>query len=681
MKIILPVILLTGILLTMIFALLFTSKFRRQISLLTTAANITGKGNFDYRVPIISKDEIGELGITFNKMISEISNKGKIEKEYAEFITIINQNITLKNLSNAVLHKILEATKLKFGSIYLSEENSLRTIASIGLGDEATENIEKKQIYKNVIDNKEIIEMTFDKNFPVVRSSLIEIQIRYILIVPVVSGNELIGIIELASETIPPNSPGEILNRFIHQFAIGLRNAVSYEKLSNLVDELKQLNEDYQVQNIQIKGKNEELVRLHKELQAKAEELEEERRKAVELTYVKSQFLASMSHELKTPLNSIIGLSELTEKDSSAQQKTKDRVRIVLRNSKKLLSMINNILEFSKIESGKYELSEQNFLLSELLADIYTSSEILSGEKQLPLSVKLNYNKNLLIKTDRSKLEHILLNLVSNAIKFTDAGTVSLTTEKINATDLIFKVTDTGIGISEENQKIIFDEFKQLQSGNNRKYSGAGLGLALCNRYADLLKGKLAVKSEESLGTTFSLLLPHVIVDEVEFILKDQFEMTSHRFGGSHFVKLDRGNESGNDSEVNLGEFPKILIVDDDKDTLYTVGEVLHGLGFELYYATNGIECLKQLENLKPDLILLDIMMPEMDGFETINKIRSNSLWKNFLVYALTAHAMLDDKYIIEGSGFDDLITKPLDSTSLQIKVKQAIINNQKNKL
>lgn len=685
MKLIIPVVLFTGTMLAMIFTLLFTTKFRKQISLLTEAADITAKGNLDYRVPIISKDELGELGSTFNNMISDISANEKIEKEYAEFITIINQNITLKKLSNAVLKKILEVTKLKFGAIYLVDKTQLRTMAAIGLNNDFAESLGQQQIYKDIIDNREVVEMQFNQNYPVIRSSLVEIQIQYLLILPVISGNELIGIIELASEFKPETSPKDKLYRIIEQFAIGLRNAVSYEKMSNLVEELQQLNEDYQKQNLQMKGKNEELVKLHNELQMKAKELEEEKRKAVELTHVKSQFLASMSHELKTPLNSIIGLSELTERDSSTISKTRDRVKIVLRNSKKLLSMINNILEFSKIESGKYELNEQKFLITEFLGDLYTSSEILAGEKQLRLSVKLNYTKNLLVRTDRVKLDHILLNLISNAIKFTDKGSVSVMVEKSDKNDIIINVSDSGIGISEEHQKVIFDEFKQLESGNNRKYSGVGLGLAICNRYARLLNGELRVESKENIGSTFSLLLKDVIVDEVDYLINEPFELFSGSITDNYKKKsLIRHISEEDDLFIPVSKnknLPVVLIVDDDKDTLYTVGEILQSLGFDLHFATNGIECLERLEDIVPDLILLDIMMPEMDGFETINKIRANKKLRDLKVYALTAHAMLDDKYIIKESGFDDLITKPLDSSTLLSKVKQAIINNKKKTL
>jgi signal transduction histidine kinase/CheY-like chemotaxis protein len=494
-------------------------------------------------------------------------------------------------------------------------------------------------------------------------------------------GDEIISILELASESVPPGDPLEYLIRIKDQLAIGISNARSYEKLKNLVEELKNLNEQYLDQNEKMKLQNEELTELHSRLQEKAAELEKERAKAVELSHLKSQFLASMSHELRTPLNSIIGLSELTEKDASALPKTKDRVKIVLRNSKKLLSMINNILEFSKIESGKYEISETSFLLSQLLNEIYSSSKTLFVEKKLAFNIVLKEKIDYLIRSDRQKLEHILMNLISNAIKFTEKGSVVIKVSSPNAKDIKFEVIDTGIGISEDSQQHIFEEFKQLDSGNARKYSGAGLGLAICKTYAELLKAEIKVDSKVDKGSNFSLYLSNVIIEQLDIASENVYldvdeskEDTPEPVVPE--VKKEKV-EKTDDTPGKEGQF-KILVVDDDNDTLFTVGEILQNLGYETIFATNGVECLNNLEIAIPDLVLLDIMMPKMDGFETIKKIRSIPAYSNLLVIALTAHAMLDDKYIIENSGFDDLITKPIDSSTIRLKINQALMNNER---
>jgi two-component system chemotaxis sensor kinase CheA len=684
MKYIIPVIVITGILMSLIFVLLFTSKFRRQISYLTEAASRINDGNLNTTVPIITNDEVGDLSNIFNEMTSHIKAKEELEKEYSNFVSLINRNIDLNDLAEDVLQKLLEFIGFKFGAIYHVEGKSLRTLKSIGIDRDP--NIYEKQnsLLKNVIDSKKFYEMKFTENHPIIRSASLEVKVKYLLLLPVVFGEEVIAIIELVSEKDPIGSRKDFLPPFVEQFAVGLKNAISYEALSNLVVELQKLNEEYHVQNEKVKGQNEELIKLHKEISKKADELENQRQRAVELSMVKSQFLASMSHELKTPLNSIIGLTELVEKDYETLPKTRDRVKIVLRNGKKLLGMINNILEFSKIESGKYETNEQTFLISEFLSDIFASTDILANEKKLLLTVKIEGSKNFLVRTDKDKLEHITLNLISNAIKFSEKGSVSVVVyNKDN--DLFIKVIDTGIGISQENQDKIFSEFQQIESGNSKKYSGAGLGLAICKRFVNLLGGRLTLESNENVGSVFEVLIPECISEELDYVTSNIFHLSNELSNikpplSNNIISANtKKNEYYKDDNKPNG--PCILIVDDDNDALYTVAEILNGFGYDLNFATNGVECLNQIEILKPDLVLLDIMMPEMDGFETIRQIRSREDIHTTKVFALTAHAMLDDKHIIEQSGFDDLLTKPVDSTNIQFKVKQALASNQRNLL
>ncbi|MBN1300108.1 MAG: response regulator [Melioribacteraceae bacterium] len=686
MKIIIPVVILTGIFLALIFTLFFTAKFRQQISLLTEATTIMKKGNLNHEVPIISKDEIGKLGITFNEMITDIRNKEEAENEFTKIVAVINQKLNSKDLANAVLKKILKFTGLKFGTIYFVKHNKdVSPIANIGFTMNDSSDVERHGIYKTVIENRESLELSFSENYPVIKSTSLVINIKYFLLMPIMFGDEVIGLLELLSENSSVYIPRDFLNRVLEQLSIGLSNSLSFEELSRLVDELKQLNEDYQKQNIQMREQNEELKVLHRKLQDKAEELEKERSKAVELTHVKSQFLASMSHELKTPLNSIIGLSELTEKDTSTLPKTKDRVKIVLRNSKKLLSMINNILEFSKIESGKIDVVKKTFLLTDFVNEVYSNSEILFTEKGLDFVIKLKNKKNLLIQTDRTKLEHIIMNLVSNAIKFTFDGSVTIIVEKSNETGLQFSIQDTGIGISKDDYDKIFDEFKQIESGNTRKYSGAGLGLAICRHYVNMLNGTLTVRSVERRGSDFKVTLPDVIVDEVDYITSESSFIRSNKYDHVSINHGDAGDLSIPAPPVESSDNEKknhsILIVDDDNDTLFTVGEILRNHDYLVYYSSNGEECLKHLKSSLPDLVLLDIMMPVKDGFETIKIIRNEEKTKDLLVFALTAHAMLDDKHVIEESGFDDLITKPVESTTLQFKIKQALIKKDRKAL
>ncbi|NMB83360.1 MAG: response regulator, partial [Ignavibacteria bacterium] len=702
--------------------------------------------------------------------------------------------------------------------------------------------------------------------------------------------------------------------------AVGLANARSLEQLENFVQELKRLNEEYQKQNKQILEQNDELKELHNQINEKAIELEKQRSKAVELTKVKSQFLASMSHELRTPLISILGLTELVLKDDITPNKSKERLGIVYRNGKKLLSMITNILEFSKLESGRIEIKKDNFLLNDLLDEIKQNIEPLTDEKKIKFTINRPLNKNFLINTDKSKIEQILNNLLTNAVKFTDAGEIQLTVDIENDNGLKISVKDTGIGISEENQQMIFSEFRQIDGSTSRKYGGAGLGLTITKRYIEMLGGNLSVKSTINYGSEFTFVLKDVVLDVVEtpvqkfltlneeknnlngksvliycsnvetkkFITdylssynyniipfesgeinsqqlntanqdtiifcndehspqiwqsiidiklnpatkdykvivisilekekvgwmlplhevlikplsisginktidkieafaetkaskifyvgpnKEEFTITFENeintkpviyFQDLSEVQLNREtlqvviidfnsfqkealeflfNVSRNKlnrnvypifycskdiSDINLDslnnelyklsvqsknhpldvlkdlkdrlkidesvlnqkqqlieetEYDKyaddvakqstdskytVLIVDDDPDTLFTIGEIVKEMNYDTIFAHNGMECLVMLNHVKPDIILLDIMMPQMDGFETIKRIRSDNRFVSVPVVALTAYAMLDNKSVVTKNGFNDLVTKPVNSALLESKI------------
>ena len=238
--------------------------------------------------------------------------------------------------------------------------------------------------------------------------------------------------------------------------AVGISNALIFAQLQKLVGELKKLNEQYQNQNIKITEKNEQLVRLHSELRQKADELEIEKSKALELTSLKSQFLASISHELRTPLNSIIGLSELVIGKAVLDKESHKRMNVVLRSGKKLLALINNILEFLKIETGKVVVVKESFLFSVLLKEIENLFEPLVQDKSLNFRIEYDIENDLLLVTDRQKLEQIITNLVGNAIKFTNDGEVVIKVSLLGDHELRIKVMDTGIGIKEKDLEVIF---------------------------------------------------------------------------------------------------------------------------------------------------------------------------------------------------------------------------------
>lgn len=917
MSIVTFIIVTAGILLSIIFLFLFTTKFRKQLEFISEGVTKITYGKTRERVKIISNDEIGSLGIAFNNMLDELDKKDLAEKEYAELISLINQNPSLEGIGDATLQKIINTTGVDVGAFYIHENNEFLPFAVFGIPNKKQNLLIESGIYNKAKEQKEIIELSFTENHPVVKTGLTEFRISYIYIQPIFYNNEIIAILELASVKEPKIIVKDYLNKIKAQLAIGLANGKALTELKKLVDELKNLNKAYQEQNFEISTKNEELLKLHDKLKKGSEELEIQTSKAVESEKIKSQFLANMSHELRTPQNSILGLTELILKDEKTSPKTRERLNVVLRNGKKLLTLIENILEYSKLEAGNSEIKKTNMLLSELIDEVYSFIHPLFLESDVDFNIKIPKDYDYELYTDVKKIEQIIYNLIGNAIKFTINGFVKLQIN-INENDLEIIVEDTGPGISEDDRKIIFEEFRQVDANLNRKFSGSGLGLAICKKYVDLLNGTITLNSKIGKGSIFTIKIPNIIKAKIErcqnineekneqpnlfaLIISDgndsinlitdylnthkievdvinsnqiNFDLISEKkpdiliidillkrnigwdllfdiknnsnlktipvviinmdeeancgygvniyeylvdkpdkdniirivnflenrqsiqfkniqlimndakfsqiaeemkhedlklyHNNSKNIKLTniKRNEpdlilidlfdtdinsfnllaeissdlstknipiisfirSTNAEEQNklsnslfettlLNQFHplevlkvikdrielidnsifetdnetisydfkgynnikrseqlaytkiKVLIVDDNSDARFTIGEIIESLDYEPIFATNGYECLEKLNTENPNLVLLDIMMPKMDGFQTIKKIRENNKYKELKVYALTAYAMLSDKEIIEKNGFNGLFTKPINTVQLQRKL------------
>jgi two-component system chemotaxis sensor kinase CheA len=465
--------------------------------------------------------------------------------------------------------------------------------------------------------------------------------------------------------------------------AIGLTNAKAVVQLENFVIELKKLNEEYQRQNIQIKKQNETLIKLSNQLKAKAEELALQKERAEESTKLKSQFLASMSHELRTPMNSILGLTELIVEKAQLSGKNKERLEVVLKNGKRLMSLINDILDLSKIESGKMEIRDEDVLLEEMIEEVSSNIRPLALEKGISFVIQRKCNTRIIVNTDRVRVTQVLINLLGNGIKFTEKGKIELVVSLALDKMLQFAVSDTGIGISEDNQKLIFEEFRQLDGSTTRKYSGTGLGLAICKKIIDLLGGKIWLESAEGKGSTFLFTIPIQYQHEGEKETSQSNNLDGLRKKTQRSLSLIDDREIKVEKFINNSSarillddhsndyYGQVLIVDDDADTLFTLNEIVQAVGCKTHLAKSGIECLRLLEQIHPDLILLDIMMPEMDGFQTLNNIRANNHLADIPIYAVTAKAMSGDKEIILKHGFNDYIAKPVNSTIISNKIEQ----------
>lgn len=369
----------------------------------------------------------------------------------------------------------------------------------------------------------------------------------------------------------------------------------------------------------------------------------------------KSEFLANMSHEIRTPINSIIGYQYLlkTTRLSPKQKEYGENIGLAAKN---LLAIINEILDFSKIEAGRMVLEEVDFNIDDVLNELRIIVGMEAKRKGLELTIKVNDDVPRFLKGDITRLKQVIMNLLSNGIKFTHEGHISMGVELIEKDEehafIRFSVTDTGIGISEEQKKVLFQVFTQGDASTSRKYGGTGLGLAICKRIVELMKGEINVESQVGKGSTFSFSLRLKMAD-----------------------CMDEANKGSNGvCTQELCNIKRMLLVEDSAVNLQMTKEILENMGIETDTAQSGEEAIRRVENNKYELILMDIRMPGMDGYETTRRIRKLERGSVPIV-ALTADAVEGVEQKAKEAGMDSYLTKPLEPESL-LEVIRSIINN-----
>jgi len=414
-------------------------------------------------------------------------------------------------------------------------------------------------------------------------------------------------------------------------------------KLSNSgSDELSQLIASFNDMINKIKTQNEELV--------KSKEIAEQSVKA------KEQFLANMSHEVRTPMNGIIGLSKLALKTKS-QDKQLGYIRGIVTSSKNLLVVINDILDISKMDANKMTFEAIEFNLSNTLSSVVELLLPKAVEKNIKITKNIAKDIPKTIIGDPTRLTQILLNLGGNAIKFTKKGQVNFKIEKLEESHskvkIQFQIEDTGIGIAADKLDSIFKSFEQASTNTTREYGGTGLGLAISKKLIELQKGHISVKSTLEVGTTFTFYITYL----------------------KHHTEDDKKTIAKIDQNELSIENANILLVEDNPINQLVAKETLDAFKANTTIAENGIKAIELFAKNDFDIILMDIQMPEMDGYEASQKIRKTfeQPKKDIPIIAMTAHAIEGEKERCIKAGMDDIITKPFDEKQLQQKIQQLI--------
>ena len=396
-------------------------------------------------------------------------------------------------------------------------------------------------------------------------------------------------------------------------------------------------------------------IKLLKEVNRKAQE---QRKEIEELNRAQNRFFSSMSHEIRTPINTIIGLNEMILREDVSDEVVED-AKNIQSASKMLLSLINDILDMSKIESGKMDIVRAPYDVGKMLSELVNMIWMRAEQKGLKFSIDVDPNLPAQLFSDEIRIKQILINLLNNAVKYTQEGEVSLSINcrKTDQTKVLvtYSVEDTGIGIKKESIPYLFDAFRREDEKQNRFIEGTGLGLSIVKQLVNLLGGEISVNSVYTKGSTFIVSIEQEIVEE-KTIGKFEPERTHTSSNVEHYHQSFEAPGA------------KILVVDDDSANLMVVTKLLRDTKVQIDTAMSGMECLQLTEDKRYDVIFMDHMMPKMDGIECFHALREQTggLCKDTPVYVFTANAGSENQALYMREGFDGYILKPVEARMLE---------------
>ncbi|MGI6091720.1 MAG: response regulator [Negativicutes bacterium] len=717
----LSVIIATGLVLTFLMTKSITNSVESMTKVIANAN--FGTGGKLPRVEHITNDEIGDIARSYNKLADALEEQVRHEKEMrtvlenqtwikAELaeIAMHNQGVSsYEELGTQVITRLAKAANAHYGALYLiargSKISKLVRLAAYA-GQNQGESRQEMMLGEGIagqcaLEQQAILLTDIPENYIKISSGLGEAPPRNLIAIPVILSGQTLAVIELASFTPFTQLQREFLEQAADNIAVALSRIEAKQHIDMLLQEAQALNEELRAQSEELQMRQEELHSINEQLELqcrtseeKAKELEivktqlEEKAQQVEISSkYKSEFLANMSHELRTPLNSMLILAQILADNSTGNLNDKqvEYAKTIFSSGSDLLDLINDILDISKIESGKIILTKAEVAVCSFIEDLRKKFMPIAQHKNLFFNLQIEEDFPPAIYTDEIRLEQIIVNLLSNAFKFTEQGGVflklSTQTKPSGEVVLKFSVTDTGIGIAPHQQKVIFEEFKQADSTNTRKYGGTGLGLAISRKLAELLEGHIELESSVGQGSKFTLYLPQGKVDIEQ--AADTIRLLAETAAA---VDLKAAVPAADSGAIERAEQPfeepakltnrKILLVDDDIRNIYALTTALEDLNMEVIFAENGREAIERLTaDDCIDLVLMDIMMPEMDGYEAIRTIRSNSKYQHLPIIALTANAMKTDREKCLEAGASDYISKPVNLEQLYSLIKLWLAN------
>ncbi len=418
------------------------------------------------------------------------------------------------------------------------------------------------------------------------------------------------------------------------------------------------------VMNLDIKS-HDEIEEIHNEIrsmQIRILDYISDNRKKDDLAKAKDAFLANMSHEIRTPLNGILGMDEMILRDTK-ESGTKEHALNIKSAGNTLLSLINDILDLSKIESGDFEIVLNDYCVTSVLNDVINITKPRADKKNLEYNINVSPDIPTTFCGDEIRIRQVMLNIINNAIKYTRKGKIDISVFSEKSSDesestLVVKVADTGIGIKEEDKDKLFKIFQRLDLNKNRSIEGSGLGLYITNRLLDMMGGRIEFESEYGKGSTFTISVPQKVVNSAP--IGEFSEAVQKYMNGMHMDEVTLYTPDAH-----------ILIVDDNEMNLEVIAGLLRDTKIKMDLITSGSQCIEKVKNFKYDCILLDQMMPEMSGEDTLKELTAGDLLNGTPVIALTADAIVGARESYIAMGFNDYLSKPIKYEALEKALKK----------
>lgn len=696
----------------------------RRVNVIQQVAGRVSNGDYNQRVADGYEGDLGDLVDSLNHMTDSLkASFDKINKSdwRQKGMALLNESLmgnkSVKQVTTDSLNQLIEYADCINGAIYLMDNGKLNLSIASGLENNMRQTFDPGEgmVGQVFVQKKTKAYNDLDENDFAVTFASSKVKIKAILLVPIISDRLTFGVLEISSND---NFDQDMINYFVESsgnIAIALRGARGREKEQRLLEETQAQSEELQVQHSEMENLNAELEAQTQKLQASEEELKvqqeelmqtntelEERsklleeknhlvaernieiqKKAEELalsTQYKSEFLANMSHELRTPLNSILLLSRLMAEnpDENLNEDQIESAKVIQSSGNSLLTLIDEILDLAKIESGKMSLEYEDVDINDVVKDLKNLMNPLVKEKGIEFNINIEDDLSKILETDRLRLDQVLRNLLSNALKFTKEGSVDLNIKKDpkNNDFIIFSVKDTGIGIPQDKQKIIFEAFQQADGSTQRQFGGTGLGLSISREIAILLGGKLNLKSNVNEGSEFNLIIPmsetlkknqtiskvssdqnlvDVILEDVEEIKNIiDYEESDVVSAFSHLTIP----EDVDDDRNSISEGDKvILIVEDDTNFAKALLKYARMQNYKGLVVVRGDQALSAAIQYHPNAILLDVQLPVKDGWKVMDELKSNPETKPIPVHMMSSLHVKKESLM---KGAVDFINKPV---------------------